>query len=40
LHSQIALVRIENNQANPYVSTIGKLAEAVGVEPRVLTEGE
>ena len=34
------LVRIENNQADPHVSTIRRLADALDVEPRVLIEGE
>ena len=38
--SAAALVRIENDQADPHVSTIRKLADALGVEPRVLIEGE
>jgi len=37
--SAAALVRIENNQADPHVSTIRKLADALGVEPRSLLEG-
>jgi transcriptional regulator with XRE-family HTH domain len=36
--SAAALVRIENNQADPHVSTIRKLADALGVEPRELLE--
>jgi transcriptional regulator with XRE-family HTH domain len=36
--SAAALVRIENNQADPHVSTIRKLADALGVEPRYLLE--
>jgi transcriptional regulator with XRE-family HTH domain len=36
--SAAALVRIENNQADPHVSTIRKLADALGVEPRYLIE--
>jgi XRE family transcriptional regulator, regulator of sulfur utilization len=31
-----ALVKIENNQSDPHVSTIRKLADALGVEPRYL----
>ncbi len=34
------LVRIEKNQADPHVSTIRKLADALSVEPKVLIEGE
>jgi HTH-type transcriptional regulator, cell division transcriptional repressor len=34
-----ALARIENNQSDPHVSTIRKLADALGVEPRYLIEG-
>jgi transcriptional regulator with XRE-family HTH domain len=36
--SAAALVRIERNQADPHVSTIRKLADALGVEPRTLLE--
>jgi transcriptional regulator with XRE-family HTH domain len=36
--SPAALVRIERNQADPHVSTIRKLADALGVEPRYLIE--
>ena len=36
--SQAALTRIERNQADPHVSTIRKLADALGVEPRELIE--
>jgi transcriptional regulator with XRE-family HTH domain len=36
--SAAALVRIENNQADPHVSTIRKLSDALGVEPRALLE--
>jgi transcriptional regulator with XRE-family HTH domain len=32
--SQAALTRIERNQADPHVSTIRKLADALGVDPR------
>ena len=38
--SPAALVRIERNQADPHVSTIRKLADALEVDPRVLIEGE
>jgi len=31
-----ALVKIENNQSDPHVSTIRKLSDALGVEPRYL----
>jgi transcriptional regulator with XRE-family HTH domain len=37
--SAAALVRIERNQADPHVSTIRKLADALGVDPRYLLEG-
>jgi len=33
-----ALVKIENNQSDPHVSTIRKLSDALGVEPRYLLE--
>jgi len=33
-----ALVKIEKNQSDPHVSTIRKLADALGVEPRYLIE--
>jgi transcriptional regulator with XRE-family HTH domain len=36
--SAAALVRIERNQADPHVSTIRKLADALGVDPRELLE--
>ncbi len=36
--SPAALVRIERNQSDPHVSTIRKLANALGVEPRDLME--
>lgn len=36
--SAAALVRIERNQADPHVSTIRKLADALGVDPRYLIE--
>jgi transcriptional regulator with XRE-family HTH domain len=36
--SPAALVRIENNAADPHVSTLRKLADALGVEPRDLME--
>jgi transcriptional regulator with XRE-family HTH domain len=36
--SAAALVRIEKNQADPHVSTIRKLSDALGVEPRALLE--
>jgi len=34
------VVRIERNQAEPHMSTIRKLAEALGVDPAVLVKGE
>jgi transcriptional regulator with XRE-family HTH domain len=34
--SAAALVRIERNQADPHVSTIRKLADALDVDPRYL----
>lgn len=37
--SATALVRIETNQAEPHVSTIRKLSEALGVDPAVLLDG-
>jgi transcriptional regulator with XRE-family HTH domain len=37
--SAAALVRIERNQADPHVSTIRKLSDALGVDPRQLLEG-
>jgi transcriptional regulator with XRE-family HTH domain len=36
--SPAALVRIENNASDPHVSTIRKLADALGVDPRDLIE--
>jgi len=33
-----ALARIENDQVDPHVSTIRKLSDALGVEPRYLLE--
>ena len=36
--SAAALVRIERNQADPHVSTIRKLSDALGVDPRYLLE--
>lgn len=36
--SQAALVRIERNEADPHVSTIRKLSDALGVDPRELLE--
>ncbi len=33
-----AVSRIERNQAEPHMSTLRKLAEALGVEPRELIE--
>jgi transcriptional regulator with XRE-family HTH domain len=38
--SVTTLVRIERNQAEPHVSTIRKLADALEVSPRYLLEGE
>jgi transcriptional regulator with XRE-family HTH domain len=37
--SPAALVRIERNQSDPHVSTIRKLADALGVDARELVEG-
>jgi transcriptional regulator with XRE-family HTH domain len=37
--SAAALSRIETNEADPHVSTIRKLSDALGVEPRYLIEG-
>ncbi len=38
--SPAALVRIENDQADPHVSTIRKLSEALNVSPEQLILGE
>jgi transcriptional regulator with XRE-family HTH domain len=34
------VVRIERNQTEPHMSTIRKLAEALGVDPAELVKGE
>jgi transcriptional regulator with XRE-family HTH domain len=34
--SQVAIARIERNQVEPHVSTIRKLAKALGVDPTEL----
>jgi transcriptional regulator with XRE-family HTH domain len=34
------VVRIERNQTEPHMSTIRKLAEALGVDPAKLVKGE
>ena len=34
------VVRIERNQAEPHMSTIRKLADALGVDPAELVKGE
>lgn len=38
--SPAALVRIENDQADPHVSTIRKLSDALAVSPEQLILGE
>ena len=37
--SPTALVRIERNESDPHVSTIRKLADALGIDARELVEG-